>query len=90
MNIRPINKLILAKKYTKKRESAILMLKDEEFKFVYDVVSVSDEVNSVKAGDRIVVQKYTGTDVEFNEESFTLILEEHVLAIVDGDENADS
>lgn len=37
---------------------------------------------NVKVGDRVIVSKYGGTEVKWNDESFTLLREDDILAIV--------
>jgi len=37
---------------------------------------------AVKVGDRVIVSKYGGTEVKFDDESYTLVREDDILAIL--------
>lgn len=37
---------------------------------------------SVKVGDKVIVSKYGGTEVKFNDEKYTLVREDDILAII--------
>jgi chaperonin GroES len=38
---------------------------------------------SVKVGDRVIVSKYGGTEVKYNDNTYTLVREDDILAIVE-------
>jgi len=37
----------------------------------------------VKAGDKVLIGKYSGTDIKLDDEDFTILREDEVLAIID-------
>jgi chaperonin GroES len=38
---------------------------------------------SVKAGDRVLIGKYTGQDIKINDEEHTIVREDEILAIIE-------
>jgi chaperonin GroES len=38
----------------------------------------------VKAGDRVLIGKYSGTEVKINEEDFVVVREDDILAVLEG------
>lgn len=47
------------------------------------VVAVGSEVKRVKPGNRVLTGQYTGTEYEFEDGTFTMCLEEHIMGIQD-------
>ena len=39
---------------------------------------------SVKAGNRVLIGKYSGTDIKINDEEHTIVREDEILAVVKG------
>ena len=44
-----------------------------------DVLHVSDEVTRVKVGERVLIGRYTGTNVMVNRETYTLVKQEDII-----------
>jgi chaperonin GroES len=42
----------------------------------------------VKVGDRVLIGKYSGSDVKFDGEEYVILGEEEILGVVEGAENA--
>ncbi len=90
MIIKPVNKQIICKKSLKKEQAnKIILMKEEPNNSVFDVVAVSDEIKWVHPGDRVIVKKFTGADVPYNGEVYTMFAEESIMALVQGGANAD-
>jgi chaperonin GroES len=87
MNIKPIGKRLLVKpvKMEEKTSSGII-LPGSENKVVPnmgEVVSIGN-IDEVKLGDRIVYQKFAGTEITDSGENYLILEIEDVLAIVIG------
>jgi chaperonin GroES len=85
MNIKPIGKRLLVKpvKMEEKTSSGII-LPGSENKVVPnmgEVVSIGS-IDEVKLGDRIVYQKFAGTEITDSGENYLILEIEDVLAIV--------
>ena len=47
------------------------------------VVEVGDEVKNVKVGDRVIMSKYSGTEVKLDGQEYTILRQGDILAIVE-------
>ncbi len=65
----------------------ILATANKEKPAIYEVVSVGpgtkDVTMTVKAGDRVVVGKYTGSEIKLDGEEFKFVKQEDILAVVE-------
>ena len=48
-----------------------------------EVIAVGKDVEDVKAGDKVIFEKYTGTEVKDGDNSFLILDIENVLAITE-------
>ena len=48
-----------------------------------EVIAVGKDVEDVKAGDKVIFEKYTGTEVKDGDDSFLILDIENVLAITE-------
>ena len=48
-----------------------------------EVLAVGKDVEDVKAGDKVIFEKYTGTEVKDGDDSFLILDIENVLAITE-------
>lgn len=86
MTIRPINKLVLAKAYVEpKKPGQLILSAKEEHSNIYDVLSIGHKVEFISEGDRIIIQRNHGKDVEVDGETLTLIMEDSILGIIEED-----
>ncbi len=64
----------------------ILATASKEKPAIYEVVSVGpgtkDVQMAVQAGDKVVVGKYTGTDITLDKEDYKFVKQEDILAVV--------
>jgi len=73
-------KRLLLKKDVTNQKGVILLPKEESDQTAI-VVSVGSEVRGISPGNRVLVGKFTGTEYEFEDGTFTLCFEEHVMGI---------
>ena len=94
MKIKPLADRIVAKQVKaeeKTRGGIILTSAGQEKPEVYEVVVVgpggmvdgNEVVMQVKAGDRVIMSKYSGTNIKLDGEEYTIIRQSDVLAIVE-------
>ena len=50
---------------------------------VAEVVAIGPKVEDVKVGDKVLAKSYAGKEVKFDGETFTILEEEDILAIVE-------
>ena len=64
----------------------ILATTNKEKPAIYEVVSVGpgtkDVVMTVKAGDKVVVSKFTGSEIKLDGEDYKFVKQDDILAIV--------
>jgi len=86
--VKPLGKRILAKKLEQEERKTAggLVLPDSvknEKTIKAEVVAVgTDEKFEVKVGDKILVQSFSGTEIEEGDDKYILVEESKVLAIV--------
>ncbi len=84
-DIKPISNLVLAtvdKAETKTASGLYLPDNAQEKPKTATVAAVGPEVKKVKAGDRIIYESYSGTEVKYQGEDYVLVAEDKVLATV--------
>ncbi len=84
MSIKPLGKRVVLKevKTEETTKSGLVLAGKKEEPQVAEVVVVSSEVKSIKAGDKVVYKKYSGTNVELEKEELIVIDEEDILAVI--------
>ena len=87
MNIRPLGKRILVKKVKEEevRKSGIVLpgKTGEDQPTTGEVVAIGKEIEDIKVGDKIIHEKYTGTEVKDGDETYLILNLDNVLAITD-------
>lgn len=80
--IKPLNKRVLCRP-VEEPQKGILLLKNEINQVIYDVLAVADDINSdiLKIGDRIMIEKYFGQDVEIDGENLSLVPIDKILGV---------
>ncbi len=94
MNIKPLfDKVVLktAKKQETSKSGIILSAASQETPDFLEVVAVGEGKIvdgklvpiSVKVGDKVLMAKYTGTQVKIEDEEYTIVSQDDILAIIE-------
>ena len=62
--------------------SGIILATTKEKPAIYEVMSAGPDVKEVKAGDKVVVGNFTGSDIKLDGTEYKFVKLEDVLAIV--------
>jgi len=87
--IKPLgdNVLIKVRKQEKRTESGIVLpdTAEDERPQVGEVIAVGDnqEKIKVKAGDKIIFAKYSGTEIKIDREELLILKSEDILAVIE-------
>ena len=89
MKLKPMADNVLLKQYEAAETTAsgiILATAAKEKPAIYEIVSVGpgtkDVTMTVKPGDRVVVNKFTGTDVTIDKVDYKFVKQDDILAVV--------
>lgn len=85
MKLKPMADNILLKQTEAEETTAsgiILAASTKEKPAIYEVVSAGPEVKEIKAGDKVVVGNYTGSDIKLDGVDYKFVKLEDVLATV--------
>ena len=89
MKLKPMADNILLKAHEEKETTVsgiILATSNKEKPAIYEVVSVGpgtkDVTMTVSVGDKVVVGKFTGTDLTLDKEEYKFVKQDDLLAIV--------
>ena len=89
MKLKPLADNILLKQTEAEETTAsgiILATTTKEKPAIYEVVSagpgIKDVAVTVKAGDKVVVGKYTGSEIKLDGEDYKFVKQEDILAVV--------
>ncbi len=87
MIIKPLGKRVLIKQVEQEEvtKSGIVLpgTASKEKPITGEVLAVGKDVEDVKAGDKVIFEKYTGTEVKDGDELFLILDIENVLAITE-------
>lgn len=90
MKLKPLADNVLLKTTETEETTAsgiILSTKNKEKSVISEVIAVGEGTEDVKmvlkAGDKVVVAKYAGTEVKVADEEYTIVKQSDVLAVVD-------
>ena len=87
MIIKPLGKRVLIKQVEQKEvtKSGIVLpgTASKEKPITGEVLAVGKEVEDVKAGDKVIFEKYSGTEVKDGDDSFLILDIDNVLAITE-------
>ena len=85
MIIKPLGKRVLIKQVEQEEvtKSGIVLpgTASKEKPITGEVIAVGKDVEDVKAGDKVIFEKYTGTEVKDGDDSFLILDIDNVLAI---------
>lgn len=87
MKIRPLGERVLIKQ-TKQEETTKsgIVLPDtasKEKPIIGEVTAIGEAIKEIKIGDKVIYEKYAGTEVKDNDEVYLLLEEKNVLAVVE-------
>ena len=89
MKLKPMADNVLLKQYEAAETTVsgiILATTNKEKPAIYEIVSVGpgtkDVTMTVKAGERVVVGKFVGTDVTIDKEEYKFVKQDDILALV--------
>jgi len=87
MIIKPLGKRVLIKQVEQEEvtKSGIVLpgTASKEKPITGEVLAVGKDVEDVKAGDKVIFEKYTGTEVKDGDNSFLILDIDNVLAITE-------
>ena len=87
MHIKPLGKRVLIKQVEQEEvtKSGIVLpgTASKEKPITGEVIAVGKDVEDVKAGDKVIFEKYTGTEVKDGDDSFLILDIDNVLAITE-------
>ena len=86
MKIRPLSDNVVIKMTEAEEKTVggiILTGTAKEKPEVAEVVAVGPKAEDVKVGDKVLAKSYAGKEVKFDGETFTILEEEDILAIVE-------
>ena len=87
MKIKPLGKRILIKQTEQEEvtKSGIVLpgTASKEKSIIGEVLAVGKKIEEVSVGDKVIFEKYAGTEVKDGEETYLILEKDNVLAIVE-------
>ena len=87
MIIKPLGKRVLIQEVKQEEvtKSGIVLpgMASKEKPIIGEVLAVGDEVSEVKVGEKVIYEKYTGTEVKDGDIEYLLIDMKNILAVVE-------
>ena len=87
MIIKPLGERILIKQTEQEEvtKSGIVLpgTASKEKPIIGEVLAVGSKIEEVKVGDKVIFEKYSGTEVKDGEETYLILEKDNVLAIVE-------
>ena len=86
MKLRPMGENILLKQKEAAEATVsgiVLATATKEKPAIYEVIAIGAKVDAVKAGDKVVVSKHTGTDITLDKVDYKFVKQEELLAVVE-------
>ncbi len=87
MKIKPLGKRVLIKQVEQEEvtKSGIVLpgTVTKEKPITGEVLAVGRKIEDIKAGDKIIFKKYSGTEVKDGEETYLILEIDNVLAIIE-------
>ena len=78
MKIKPLFDRVLLKTVQEKNKSTILLPESETKSYLSEVVAVGDDVGAINIGDKVLINKFAGSEFDIDNETFMLIKEKRV------------
>ena len=73
------DRVLLKREKVKESTSAIIVPDKEENR--WEVISVGPEVESVGEGDVVAIERYSGDEIELENDKFQLVMEDSILGV---------
>ena len=73
------DRVLLKREKVKESTSAIIVPDKEENR--WEVISVGPEVESVGKGDVVAIERYSGDEIELDNDKFQLVMEDNILGV---------
>ena len=87
MIIKPLGERVLIKQTEQEEVTKSGMVlpgtASKEKPIIGEVLAVGSKIEEVKVGDKVIFEKYSGTEVKDGEESYLILEKDNVLAIVE-------
>lgn len=87
MIIKPLGERVLIKQTEQEEvtKSGIVLpgTASKEKPIIGEVLAIGVKVEDIKVGDKVIFEKYSGTEVKDGEESYLILEKDNVLAIVE-------
>ena len=83
MKIKPLFDRVLLKTVQEKSKSTILLPESETKSHLSEVVAVGDDVGAINTGDKVLINKFAGIEFDIDNETFMLIKECDILAVME-------
>ena len=87
MIIKPLGERVLIKQTEQEEvtKSGIVLpgTASKEKPIIGEVLAVGSKIEEVKVGDKVIFEKYSGTEFKDGEESYLILEKDNVLAIVE-------
>lgn len=87
MKIKPLGKRILIKQTEQEEvtKSGIVLpgTASKEKPIIGEVLAIGKEIEDVSAGDKVIFEKYSGTEIKDGDETYLILEKDNVLAIVE-------
>ncbi|QUB94581.1 co-chaperone GroES [Leptotrichia sp. oral taxon 218] len=87
MKIKPLGKRILIKQTEQEEvtKSGIVLpgTASKEKPIIGEVLAVGKKIEEISVGDKVIFEKYSGTEVKDGEETYLILEKDNVLAIVE-------
>jgi chaperonin 10 Kd subunit len=87
MKIKPLGKRILIKQTEQEEvtKSGIVLpgTASKEKPIIGEVLAVGKKIEEISVGDKVIFEKYAGTEVKDGEETYLILEKDNVLAIVE-------
>lgn len=80
MHLKPINDYIVCRPYEKITAKTVILMtpKDTEF----EVLEVAEDVVKIQQGDVILVNKFSGTDIEVDGQKLRIFSEKQIIGVL--------
>ena len=87
MKLKPVADRVVLKSFEAEETTKggiLLAASAQEKPMMMEVVAAGNEVKMfVKKGDKVIVGKYTGTEIKLDDEEYTIVRQSDILAIVE-------
>ena len=85
MKLKPMADNILLKQHEAAETTVsgiILATTTKEKPAIYEVMSAGPDVKDIKAGDKVVIGNFTGSEIKLDGEDYKFVKQEDILAVV--------